>query len=204
MQLAADGGRLGRWTRAWQREYQLPEDDHGTVVRPVPRLGRCRRPRCGDGGPHRRGIRSSRPTSTQIQILCTVRRQTTPGPGGLIDKGTKGKRARTVPLIEEVRPMVASRLLTARSPDNRLFTGPKGGRISTAVLRDATQWDEVVRSSGTSIWSATTCDTPASRGWPTPGFRFMSSARSLVMGHSQRRSAISTLTGARSRRRARR
>src|SRR5262249_23999818 len=31
----------------------------------------------------------------------TVRSQTTTGPGGLIDKGTKGKRARTVPLIEE-------------------------------------------------------------------------------------------------------
>ena len=29
-----------------------------------------------------------------------------PGPGRLIDKGTKGKRARTVPLIEEVRPLV--------------------------------------------------------------------------------------------------
>lgn len=26
----------------------------------------------------------------------------------------------------------------------RLFTGPRGGRISTAVLRDATHWDEVV------------------------------------------------------------
>ena len=33
----------------------------------------------------------------------TVRRQTTSGPGGLIDKGTKGKRARAVPLIEDVR-----------------------------------------------------------------------------------------------------
>jgi hypothetical protein len=26
----------------------------------------------------------------------------------------------------------------------RLFTGPRGGRITTAVLRDATYWDEVV------------------------------------------------------------
>jgi hypothetical protein len=34
----------------------------------------------------------------------TVRRQTTTSPGGLVDKGTKGKRARTVPLIPEVRP----------------------------------------------------------------------------------------------------
>ncbi len=80
--------------------------------------------------------------------LWTVRRQTTPGPGGLIDKGTKGKRARTVPIIEEVRPMVAERLSAASGPDARLFTGPKGGRISTAVLRDATHWDDVVSELG--------------------------------------------------------
>jgi integrase len=80
--------------------------------------------------------------------LWTVRRQTTPGPGGLIDKGTKGKRARTVPLIEEIRPMVGARLLSAQGPDARLFVGPKGGRISTAVLRDATHWDEVVTTLG--------------------------------------------------------
>ncbi len=79
----------------------------------------------------------------------TVRRQTTPGPGGLIDKGTKGKRARTVPLIEEVRPLVARRLdAIGQDPSARLFTGPRGGRISTAVLRDATHWDEVVTGLG--------------------------------------------------------
>jgi integrase len=78
----------------------------------------------------------------------TVRRQTTPSPGGLVDKGTKGKRARTVPLIEEAREMVGHRLDRAASPDVRLFTGPRGGRISTAVLRDATHWDEVVTALG--------------------------------------------------------
>ena len=31
-----------------------------------------------------------------------------------------------------------------REPDGRLFTGPRGGRITTAVLRDATHWDDVV------------------------------------------------------------
>lgn len=78
----------------------------------------------------------------------TVRRQTTPGPGGLIDKGTKGKRARKVPIIEEVRELVTARLDAASGPDTRLFTGPRGGRISTAVLRDATHWDEVVTGLG--------------------------------------------------------
>ncbi|GFJ87884.1 hypothetical protein Prum_015260 [Phytohabitans rumicis] len=48
-----------------------------------------------------------------------------PGPGGLIDKGTKGKRARTVPIIEEIRPMVAARLDALTDPQGRLFTGPR-------------------------------------------------------------------------------
>lgn len=65
----------------------------------------------------------------------TVRRQTTPSPGGLVDKGTKGKRARTVPLIEEVRDLAARRLDAIGSdPAARLFTGPRGGRITTAVF----------------------------------------------------------------------
>ncbi|MBK3565220.1 site-specific integrase [Streptomyces sp. MBT62] len=81
--------------------------------------------------------------------IWTVRRQTTPAPGGLADKGTKGKRARKVPIIEEIRPLVAQRILSAGpAPDARLFTGPRGGRISTAVLRDATHWDEVVTHLG--------------------------------------------------------
>ncbi len=29
-----------------------------------------------------------------------------------------------------------------------MFTGPRGGRITTAVLRDATHWDEVVTALG--------------------------------------------------------
>jgi integrase len=78
----------------------------------------------------------------------TVRRQTTPGPGGLVDKGTKGKRARTVPLIAEIRELVRRRVEAGGDPDARLFTGPRGGRISTAVLRDATHWDEVVSKLG--------------------------------------------------------
>jgi integrase len=50
-----------------------------------------------------------------------------------------------VPLIEEVRPLVEQRLsVIGDDPMARLFTGPRGGRVSTAVLRDATHWDEVV------------------------------------------------------------
>jgi integrase len=81
--------------------------------------------------------------------LWKVRRQTTTSPGGLVDKGTKGKRARDVPLIEEIRDMVQQRIdAVGGKPDARLFAGPRGGRISTAVLRDATHWDEVVTELG--------------------------------------------------------
>ncbi len=79
----------------------------------------------------------------------TVRRQTTPSPGGILDKGTKGKRARTVPLIAEVRDLIARRLdVSGPDPAARLFVGPRGGRITTAVLRDATHWDDVVTRLG--------------------------------------------------------
>ncbi|MGH3875324.1 MAG: tyrosine-type recombinase/integrase [Pseudonocardiaceae bacterium] len=79
----------------------------------------------------------------------TVQRQTTPAPGGLVDKGTKGKRARDVPLIPELHDLTLRRIAeTDGSPDARLFTGPRGGRISTAVLRDATSWDAVVAKLG--------------------------------------------------------
>jgi len=81
--------------------------------------------------------------------VWTLRRQTTPGPGGLIDKGTKGKRKRDVPLIPEIRGLVQWRIdQTDSSTDARLFTGPRGGRITTAVLRDATAWDTVVTKLG--------------------------------------------------------
>ncbi|MBS4730612.1 tyrosine-type recombinase/integrase [Mycobacterium sp. SM1] len=38
--------------------------------------------------------------------------------------------------------------LAGGRPDARLFTGPRGGRITTATLRDATSWDEVVTKLG--------------------------------------------------------
>ncbi len=93
--------------------------------------------------------------------IWTVRRQTTPSPGeltegttrasggGLVDKGTKGRRVRVVPLIPQVRDTVLRRLkVVGNTPDARLFTGPRGGPISTAGLRRATHWDAVVTALG--------------------------------------------------------
>lgn len=61
--------------------------------------------------------------------MWTVRRQTTPGPGGLIDKGTKGKRARTVPIILD-GALAALRAV-------HTVDGPSYGRISAP---DSVAW----------------------------------------------------------------
>jgi len=82
----------------------------------------------------------------------TVRRQTTPSPGGLVDKGTKGKRARTVPLIVEVRPMVARHVCSpvrVADASPRPYCGmPRTGTKSWA-------------SSATSTFGVMTCAIPA-------------------------------------------
>ncbi|MGW7291861.1 site-specific integrase [Streptomyces xiamenensis] len=151
----------------WQREYKLAEDElddprslalrdwnaldqlaQALVARSadwyegwgdVVRFAACTATRIGEVS----GVRAQDiDRTTWIWNVC---RQTTNSPGGLIDKGTKGKRRRPVPIIPEIRPMVARRLDALQGrPMARLFTGPRGGRISTAVLRDATHWDEVV------------------------------------------------------------
>ncbi|MFJ9173862.1 tyrosine-type recombinase/integrase [Streptomyces sp. NPDC102360] len=81
--------------------------------------------------------------------IWTARRQTTPAPGGLADKHTKGKRARLIPIIEPLRTLITDRMTEVHgAPDARLFTGPLGGRVTTATLRRATHWDEVTRRLG--------------------------------------------------------
>lgn len=83
------------------------------------------------------------------QWIWRLRRQTSPGPGGLKDKGTKGKRSRRIPIIEDIRPSVLQRIQAAnRDPDARLFVGPRGRRIQTGVLHKATHWDTVVAKVG--------------------------------------------------------
>jgi integrase len=79
--------------------------------------------------------------------LSQVVRQTYPGRGGLVTKTTKGRRRRAVPVIEPLRPTLA-RLTVGREVEERLVTGPRGGVITTATLRDATSWDELVAGLG--------------------------------------------------------
>ena len=79
--------------------------------------------------------------------LLHVFRQTYPGRGGLVTKQTKGRRRRTVPIIDPLRPTLV-RLTAGRRGEERLLSGPRGGAITTATLRDATGWDELVTGIG--------------------------------------------------------
>lgn len=79
--------------------------------------------------------------------VVTIERQCFPGAGGLSLKPPKGRRARRVPIIEPLEP-VLRRLTTRRSRNLPLLRGPRGGVITTAALRDATGWDELVASLG--------------------------------------------------------
>jgi hypothetical protein len=109
----------------------------------------------------------------------TVRRQTTPSPGGLVDNCTKGERARKVPLIVEVRELVTARLAAiGGDPDARLFTGPRGGRITTAILQDATHWEEVVTALGFEHLRRHDLRHTGLTWIATPGSRSITSARS--------------------------
>lgn len=72
-----------------------------------------------------------------------IRRQVYPGAGGLITKPTKGRRSRVVPILEPLRPALV-RLTMGREPSAPLIRGPRGGVITTATLRRATNWDELV------------------------------------------------------------
>lgn len=77
--------------------------------------------------------------------VVTIERQHFPGAGGLSIKPPKGRRARRVPIIEPLEP-VLRRLTTQRARNLPLLRGPRGGVITTAALRDATGWDELVAS----------------------------------------------------------
>lgn len=79
--------------------------------------------------------------------MVTIERQRFPGAGGLSIKSPKGRRARPVPIIEPLEP-VLRRLTMQRARNLPLLRGPRGGVITTAALRDATGWDELVASLG--------------------------------------------------------
>ncbi len=79
--------------------------------------------------------------------VVTIERQCYPGAGGLSIKLPKGRRARRVPVIEPLE-RVLRRLTMQRERNLPLLRGPRGGVITTAALRNATGWDEMVASLG--------------------------------------------------------
>jgi integrase len=52
-----------------------------------------------------------------------------------------------VPIIDPLRPTL-ERLTSGRRAEERLLVGPRGGVITTATLRDATNWDTLVTQLG--------------------------------------------------------
>lgn len=79
--------------------------------------------------------------------IVTIRRQTFPGAGGLVTKQTKGRNVRHVPILQPLAP-VLERLTDGREPEDRLVTGPRGGVLTTATVRDATKWNTIVTELG--------------------------------------------------------
>nr|WP_218681853.1 site-specific integrase [Microbacterium flavum] len=79
--------------------------------------------------------------------LVVIARQIFPGKGGLVTKPTKSRKERRVPILEPLRP-VLKRLAEGKAPDDQLLVGPKGGVLTTATVRDATNWDAIVAGLG--------------------------------------------------------
>ena len=79
--------------------------------------------------------------------LVVISRQVYPGRGGLITKPTKSRKERRVPILDPLRP-VLERLTTGKAPEDQLLIGPKRGVLTTATVRDATNWDTIVAKLG--------------------------------------------------------
>ncbi len=75
--------------------------------------------------------------------IVTIERQVYPGKGGLVTKQTKGRRERYVPILDPLEPILL-RLSAGKKPDEPLLRGPRGGVLTTATVRDATKWEELV------------------------------------------------------------
>ena len=79
--------------------------------------------------------------------IVTIERQHYPGKGGLVIKQTKGRRGRAVPILDALEPIL-QRLTANKEPEAPLLRGPRGGVLTTATVRDATHWDDLVKDLG--------------------------------------------------------
>lgn len=79
--------------------------------------------------------------------IVKIERQIYPGKGGLVRKQTKGRKTRFVPILDEIEPVLV-RLSAGKKPSDPLLRGPRGGVLTTATVRDATNWDQIVLDLG--------------------------------------------------------
>lgn len=79
--------------------------------------------------------------------IVWIERQHYPGKGGLVVKQTKGRRGRPVPILDALEHIL-ERLTEGKEPDQPLLRGPRGGVLTTATIRDATHWDDLVKGLG--------------------------------------------------------
>lgn len=70
-----------------------------------------------------------------------------PGKGGLVRKQSKGRKGRYAPILDPLEPILI-RLSAGKEPGDPLLRGPRGGVLTTATVRDATKWDELVTNLG--------------------------------------------------------
>lgn len=82
-------------------------------------------------------------------LFVHVQRQRYPGKGGLITKPTKGRRSRYVPVSPILLPHL-ERMIQGKERDDWVLSGPKGGTLTTATVRDAVDWDNLVARLGMS------------------------------------------------------
>lgn len=164
--LQAGRGRTPRPTRARPaRLGNTPRTGRrarGRLPRRVPRLGRRCLLRRVHRRTDRRDLRLPRRRHRHHPVdLDRAARQTTPTPGGLTGKGTKGKRARKVPIVEEIRPLVAQASCPPapiRTPAcSRARAADVSPPPSCATPHTGTTWSP---SSATSTCAATTSGTP--------------------------------------------
>ena len=79
-----------------------------------------------------------------VNRIVKIERQVYPGKGGLVTKQTKGRKERYVPILDPLEPILV-RLSAGKKPGDPLLRGPRGGVLTTATIRDATKWDELVK-----------------------------------------------------------
>lgn len=75
--------------------------------------------------------------------IVKIQRQIYPGKGGLVRKQTKGRKTRYAPILDQRAPVLV-RFSSGKKPGDPLLRGLRGGVLTTATVRDATNWDQIV------------------------------------------------------------